>query len=123
MEFVSKSLCRRWALSYPGSKINQITVFDQNGDGLFGDNISFRNNMQPFLGIGTVDRTNTSSSFYVVRDDLLHPLANGNKARKLDALLPLLEDYAVTDVVSSGSSSVASITVSFIFFKFFLFCY
>lgn len=38
-------------------------------------------------------------SFYVVRDDLLHPLVNGNKARKLDGLLPLVEDYRVTDVL------------------------
>jgi 1-aminocyclopropane-1-carboxylate deaminase/D-cysteine desulfhydrase-like pyridoxal-dependent ACC family enzyme len=41
--------------------------------------------------------------FYVVRDDLLHPLVNGNKARKLDALFPLLVDYSVTDVVSLHS--------------------
>ncbi|KAK6930918.1 hypothetical protein RJ641_002711 [Dillenia turbinata] len=40
------------------------------------------------------------SSFYVVRDDLLHQLVNGNKARKLDALFPLLEDHLVTDVLS-----------------------
>lgn len=38
-------------------------------------------------------------SFYIVRDDLIHPLMNGNKARKLDALLPFLEDHSVTDVV------------------------
>lgn len=38
--------------------------------------------------------------FFVLRDDLLHPLINGNKARKLDALLPVLGDHGVTDVVS-----------------------
>ncbi|KAK4402699.1 D-cysteine desulfhydrase 2, mitochondrial [Sesamum angolense] len=54
-------------------------------------------------------------SFYVVRDDLLHPLVNGNKARKLDALLPLLEDYDATDVVTCGgcqSAHTAAVAVS-----------
>jgi D-cysteine desulfhydrase len=40
-----------------------------------------------------------SPRFHVVRDDLLHPLANGNKASKLDALLPLLRHRGATDIV------------------------
>lgn len=60
-------------------------------------NIYFKNNPNPLLGEGMLGSSNPS--FYVVRDDLLHPLVNGNKARKLDGLLPLLEDNSVTDVV------------------------
>ncbi|KAG2406833.1 D-cysteine desulfhydrase [Vigna angularis] len=45
--------------------------------------------------------------FYVVRDDLLHPLVNGNKARKLDGLLPVLQRYSVTDVVTCGGCQSA----------------
>lgn len=38
----------------------------------------------------------------VLRDDLLHPVASGNKVRKLDAWLPLLRDRGITDVVTCG---------------------
>jgi D-cysteine desulfhydrase len=38
----------------------------------------------------------------VVRDDLLHPHIAGNKARKLDGLLPALLAQGVTDVVTCG---------------------
>ncbi|KAL6982796.1 D-cysteine desulfhydrase, partial [Sarracenia purpurea var. burkii] len=47
-----------------------------------------------------METNNQKPSFYVVRDDLLHPLVNGNKARKLDGLLPLIEDHSVTDIVT-----------------------
>uniref|UniRef100_A0A804NES1 D-cysteine desulfhydrase n=1 Tax=Zea mays TaxID=4577 RepID=A0A804NES1_MAIZE len=55
-----------------------------------------------------------STKFHVVRDDLLHPLANGNKARKLDALLPILRRCGVTDIVTCGgcqSAHAAAIAV------------
>ncbi|KAG6426755.1 hypothetical protein SASPL_110988 [Salvia splendens] len=64
---------------------------------------------------GMFGKKNDSSSFYVVRDDLLHPLVNGNKSRKLDALLPVLEDNAATDVVTCGgcqSAHAAAVAVS-----------
>ncbi|CAM8953482.1 unnamed protein product [Rhodiola kirilowii] len=48
------------------------------------------------------DGDGKGKSFYVVRDDLLHPLINGNKARKLDALLPLLEQHGITDVLCNA---------------------
>ena len=35
----------------------------------------------------------------IVADDLLHPHVGGNKLRKLDALLPDLEEAGCTDVV------------------------
>ncbi|MBA0834565.1 hypothetical protein Goarm_006907, partial [Gossypium armourianum] len=50
---------------------------------------------------------NQGLSFYIVRDDLLHPFVNGNKARKLDGLLPLIEDHGVTDVVTCGGCQSA----------------
>lgn len=91
-ESVSKLLDRRWAMSCPDAKISQISISPKT--------ISYRNIPQPCLGEGMIEKINHFSSFYVVRDDLLHPLVNGNKSRKLDALLPVLEDNAVTGVVS-----------------------
>ena len=44
---------------------------------------------------------------YCVRDDLLHPLWGGNKARKLDALLPnLLATPDITDVVRARGTVI-----------------
>lgn len=83
----------------PDTNIHQITVSSkqgQKGGGLFS-NVSFLKNNQPRLG-NMMLYENQGLSFYIVRDDLLHPFVNGNKARKLDGLLPL-EDHGVTDVV------------------------
>ncbi|KAL3656052.1 hypothetical protein CASFOL_000448 [Castilleja foliolosa] len=114
-EFVSKLLGRRWGLSSPDAKINQIMISKQKEEQLNGD-IYFHNITQPCLGEDIMTKKKqSSSSFYVVRDDLLHPLVNGNKARKLDALFPLLEDNAVTDVVTCGgcqSAHAAAVAVS-----------
>ncbi|EYU30600.1 hypothetical protein MIMGU_mgv1a007463mg [Erythranthe guttata] len=93
---------------------HQIKILNSNGGRLnLNGNISFRNFTQPCLN--EVKKNQSFPSFYVVRDDLLHPLVNGNKARKLDALLPLLEDNAVTDVVTCGgcqSAHTAAVAVS-----------
>lgn len=100
-ELVSKLFDRRWALSCPDAKINRIMISNRKGGGsICGETISYQNNTLPCLGEGMTEKKNQFPSFYVVRDDLLHPLVNGNKARKLDALLPVLEDNAVTGVVS-----------------------
>lgn len=104
-EYVSRFLKRKWALRSPDTKINQITISkdDLQQGGEYLGNLSFLNNPQP-----SMTRNNRQQpSFYVVRDDLLHPLVNGNKARKLDALLPLLEDSSVTDVVTCGGCQSA----------------
>lgn len=69
----------------------------QEGDLLQG--MSWSNIMNPSLGNEMMKVGCQDSSFYIVRDDLIHPLINGNKARKLDALLPLLEGHSITDVV------------------------
>ena len=44
----------------------------------------------------------TENEIWVLRDDLLHPWANGNKLRKLDAYLPHLKHQGVTDILTCG---------------------
>lgn len=100
-EFASKLLDRRWALPCPDTKIHQIMLSqsqERDRGGPFG-NISMLNNTQPSFGDDMIAKNEQNSSFYIVRDDVLHPFVNGNKARKLDGLLPLIEDHSVTDVV------------------------
>jgi hypothetical protein len=86
-------LNRRWTLPSPETKIHQV-VHRQGLDG----RSNFLLNTNPDFHDGNADK-HRKNHFYVVRDDLLHPVINGNKARKLDGLLPLLQDYSVTDVV------------------------
>lgn len=110
-ELMSRLLDRKWALTSPNSKIHQIKLFtttEKHGGGPLGG-ISFLNNTCPFLGDDMIMR-DEDRCFYVVRDDLLHPLVNGNKARKMDALLPLLEDHIVTDLVTCGGCQSAHAT-------------
>lgn len=85
----------------PDTKIHQIKVSslqNQQDFGLIGK-FTYSNNRNPSLGDNVRKWHNDQPSFYILRDDLLHPLVNGNKARKLDALLPLVEDHLGTDVV------------------------
>lgn len=100
-EFMLKLLDRRWTLPTPDTKIHQIMLSagEVTDGGQPFSNIFPWNNTNPSLGANTVE-DNQEPSFYIVRDDLLHPLVNGNKSRKLDALFPLIEDHSVTDVVS-----------------------
>lgn len=100
-ELMLNVLNRKWMLQIPDTKIHQIMLSPVQGkyrDGLFS-NISFVNNSDPYFGDQSMGKDSRQPSFYVVRDDLLHPLVNGNKARKLDGLIPLLVDHSVTDVV------------------------
>lgn len=96
-----KLLDRRWTLPSPDAKIQQImlSASEVTDRGEPFNNIFPWNNTDPSLGASMVE-DNQEPSFYIVRDDLLHPLVNGNKSRKLDALFPLIEDHSVTDVVS-----------------------
>ncbi|XP_042500609.1 D-cysteine desulfhydrase 2, mitochondrial-like isoform X2 [Macadamia integrifolia] len=106
--FMSELLTRRWALLSPDTKIHQITLSEmqlQQG-GMASVRYTFSNNTQPSLG-DMMEKNKQGLSFYVVRDDLLHPLVNGNKARKLDGLLPILEHLLVTDVVTCGGCQSA----------------
>ncbi|KAL1201004.1 D-cysteine desulfhydrase 2 [Cardamine amara subsp. amara] len=115
-DFVSKLLDRKWGLQSPATPIQQISLSSANGtykeQGI--NKVSFFNNTRPHLGDEVLKRKQ-ESSFYILRDDLLQPLVNGNKARKLDALLPLLEDHKVTDLVTCGgcqSAHTAAVAVS-----------
>ncbi|KAJ0230592.1 D-cysteine desulfhydrase 2 [Hirschfeldia incana] len=117
LDSVSKLLDRKWGLQSPSTPIHQISVSPAKGPPYSKEQgigkISFLNNTRPLLG----DELSTkgTSSFYILRDDLLHPLVNGNKARKLDALLPLLTDRKVTDLVTCGgcqSAHTAAVAVS-----------
>ncbi|XP_022726791.1 D-cysteine desulfhydrase 2, mitochondrial-like isoform X2 [Durio zibethinus] len=115
-EFMSKLLDRKWTLLRPDTEVHQITVSSTQGQNRGGSfsNVSFLNNKQPYLG-NKMFEDNQGLSFYIVRDDLLHPFINGNKARKLDGLLPLIEDHGVTDVVTCGgcqSAHAAAVAVS-----------
>ncbi|KAI3696485.1 hypothetical protein L1987_79503 [Smallanthus sonchifolius] len=116
-EFMLKILNRRWTLMSPDTKIHQIRVSSlqtQQNLGSLGK-ITYSNNPHPSLGENVRKWHNDESSFYIVRDDLLHPLVNGNKARKLDALIPLVEDHSGTDVVTCGgcqSAHAAAVAVS-----------
>ncbi|KAK9060226.1 hypothetical protein SSX86_020930 [Deinandra increscens subsp. villosa] len=115
-EIMLKILNRRWTLMNPDTKIHQIKVSSlqtQQNFGSLGKKITYSNNPHPSLGENI--RKWHESSFYIVRDDLLHPLVNGNKARKLDALIPLVEDHLGTDVVTCGgcqSAHAAAVAVS-----------
>ncbi|XP_030960810.1 D-cysteine desulfhydrase 2, mitochondrial isoform X1 [Quercus lobata] len=116
-EFASKLLDRRWALPSPDTKIHQIMLSQarvRDRGGPFG-NRSMLNNTQPSFVDDMVSKNDQNPSFYIVRDDLLHPFVNGNKARKLDGLLPIIEDHSVTDVVTCGgcqSAHAAAVAVS-----------
>ncbi|XP_057737748.1 D-cysteine desulfhydrase 2, mitochondrial [Arachis stenosperma] len=108
-EFMEKILNRRWTLPSPETKIHQVIIPRHGSDGC-----NFLLNTVPDFGHGARDMKNKGKCFYVVRDDLLHPLINGNKARKLDGLIPLIEDHSVTDVVTCGgcqSAHTAAIAV------------
>ncbi|KAF5778181.1 putative D-cysteine desulfhydrase [Helianthus annuus] len=116
-EFMRKMLNRRWTLMNPDTKVHQIKVSSMQTQQHFGPfgKVTFSNNSNPLLGENVRKWHNDESSFYIVRDDLLHPLVNGNKARKLDALLPLVEDHSGTDMVTCGgcqSAHAAAVAVS-----------
>ncbi|CAA6659267.1 unnamed protein product [Spirodela intermedia] len=97
--------------SDPGAIINQISLRNGHpGEGL--SHTSFSNDLCPRP---LSDNKFKDLSFYVVRDDLLHPVLNGNKARKLDAVMPILQENSVTDVVTCGgcqSAHAAAVAVA-----------
>ncbi|XP_015572199.1 D-cysteine desulfhydrase 2, mitochondrial isoform X2 [Ricinus communis] len=116
-KLMSNLLNRKWMLQLPNTEIHQIRLSLAQGlhrEGLFGD-MSFLNDSHPFFGDHMMKKDSRHPSFYIVRDDLLHPLVNGNKARKLDGLIPLLVNHSVTDVVTCGgcqSAHAAAVAVS-----------
>ncbi|KMZ73113.1 hypothetical protein ZOSMA_153G00040 [Zostera marina] len=104
---LNEVLNRSWLLPKPDAEIHKIFV--ETGGSGGGGGYSYLNDSYQIRSKG--DR----SRFYVIRDDLLHPLVNGNKARKLDAVLPILQNHSVTDVVTCGgcqSAHTAAVAVS-----------
>ncbi|RWW18681.1 hypothetical protein GW17_00017319 [Ensete ventricosum] len=88
----SSLLHRQWMLPSPAAPIHSISLSKSS---------SYSSDLAPALGgpASTVEVSDFDApSFYLIRDDLLHPLVNGNKARKLDALVPLLRRYSATDL-------------------------
>ncbi|XP_031741182.1 D-cysteine desulfhydrase 2, mitochondrial isoform X2 [Cucumis sativus] len=108
-EFLTRLLARRWTLANPDTKISKV-MFSATDTNIHDFSASHL-----FLGVDTdicmpndvLGTDYSNQSFYIVRDDLLHPLINGNKARKLDGVLPLIEDNSVTDVVTCGGCQSA----------------
>ncbi|RLN24746.1 putative D-cysteine desulfhydrase 2, mitochondrial [Panicum miliaceum] len=101
-----------WMLPSPASQVHTISVFPSQSPNPRHE-FAF-SNLTTWLGNGGRKGVEAESpKFHVVRDDLLHPLANGNKARKLDALLPLLRRRGATDIVRSFTSAVPAFGISF----------
>jgi D-cysteine desulfhydrase len=97
---------RRWLLEQPNTKISKVLVSKSTKASEF-QWPEVLGHMQFTSENITSDsvKANDDPLFYVLRDDLLHPLLGGNKLRKLDALLPLLEDCGATDVVRNLSKT------------------
>jgi len=95
-----------WMLRSPASQVHTISVLPSQSP-TSRHEFAF-SNLTTSLGNGGGKGVEEGSPrFHLVRDDLLHPLANGNKARKLDALLPLLRRRGATDIVTCGGCQSA----------------
>ncbi|KAK3165162.1 hypothetical protein QOZ80_1AG0029720 [Eleusine coracana subsp. coracana] len=97
-----------WMLPSPATQVHTVSVLPSHSPS-FRHEFAF-SNLAPSLRNGASGKGGGelgSPRFHVVRDDLLHPLANGNKARKLDALLPLLRRRGATDIVTCGGCQSA----------------
>lgn len=106
VDCIDQILKRRWLLSRPDTKIQPVLVsYRTESDGAFGhDNLQYSLFAEPNSMDEKRSRTGT---FHIIRDDLLHPVMGGNKLRKLDALLPLLQSTSVTDVITCGGCQSA----------------
>ncbi|KAG6555520.1 hypothetical protein Mapa_002755 [Marchantia paleacea] len=114
---VEKLLNRPWLMPQPSTQITKISIEDfseatvnprleppswrRTLHGLW-EEIRYANaqSAQP-------EHRDDNPAFYIIRDDLLHPLLGGNKLRKLDALIPELERMGATDVVTCGGCQSA----------------
>ncbi|CAL4975595.1 unnamed protein product [Urochloa decumbens] len=95
-----------WMLPSPASQVHTISVLPSQSP-TPGHEFAFSNLTTSLGNGGGKGLAAGSPRFHVVRDDLLHPLANGNKPRKLDALLPLLRCRGATDIVTCGGCQSA----------------
>uniref|UniRef100_A0A0D9V4H9 D-cysteine desulfhydrase n=1 Tax=Leersia perrieri TaxID=77586 RepID=A0A0D9V4H9_9ORYZ len=96
-----------WMLPSPATQVHTISVLPSHSPPSSPRHFAFSNLTTAPKRSGCRGEEEGSARFEVVRDDLLHPLANGNKARKLDALLPLLSRRGTTDVVTCGGCQSA----------------
>ncbi|KAJ1284924.1 hypothetical protein BS78_03G242700 [Paspalum vaginatum] len=95
-----------WMLPSPATQVHTVSVLPSQIPTPRYE-FAFSNLTTSFRNGGVSGEEASSPRFHVVRDDLLHPLANGNKARKLDALLPLLRRRGATDIVTCGGCQSA----------------
>ncbi|XP_037413697.1 putative D-cysteine desulfhydrase 2, mitochondrial [Triticum dicoccoides] len=93
-----------WMLPSPATQVHTISVLPSHSPSP-APQFAFSNLTTALKSSG--GKGDEQGIFNVVRDDLLHPLANGNKARKLDALLPLLRRRGATDVITCGGCQSA----------------
>ncbi|XP_042376862.1 putative D-cysteine desulfhydrase 2, mitochondrial isoform X2 [Zingiber officinale] len=98
----SPLLRRQWMLSSPSAPIHAIS-FTKPSTSSF----TYYSNGLSVSHLRSAEEAKPSSSFYLIRDDLLHPLVNGNKARKLDAIIPLILRHAATDLITCGGAQSA----------------
>ncbi|KAG8077640.1 hypothetical protein GUJ93_ZPchr0007g5496 [Zizania palustris] len=96
-----------WMLPSPATQVHAISVLPSHSPSSPHHHFAFSNLTTAPKRRGGKGAEEGNPRFEVVRDDLLHPLANGNKARKLDALLPLLRRCGATDVVTCGGCQSA----------------
>ncbi|KAF7037331.1 hypothetical protein CFC21_047728 [Triticum aestivum] len=95
-----------WMLPSPATQVHTISVLPSHSPSP-APQFAFSNLTTASKSSGGKGDQQGTPRFDVVRDDLLHPLANGNKARKLDALLPLLRRRGATDVITCGGCQSA----------------
>ncbi|CAM6096302.1 unnamed protein product [Calypogeia fissa] len=107
---VDSLLERRWLLEQPSTKMSKVLINSTKPSGSeLPEHLGQRQfNLQGMTpGMVELGKESDGPMFYVIRDDLLHPLLGGNKLRKLDALLPILEDCKATDVITCGGCQSA----------------
>ncbi|VAH62912.1 unnamed protein product [Triticum turgidum subsp. durum] len=95
-----------WMLPSPATQVHTISVLPSHSPS-HAPHFTFSNLTTALKTAGAKGDEQGTPRFDVVRDDLLHPLANGNKARKLDALLPLIRRRGATDVITCGGCQSA----------------
>ncbi|KAH7424417.1 hypothetical protein KP509_11G008000 [Ceratopteris richardii] len=99
--FISKLLKRKWLLQRPEPTTQPILITERPSSCHDLQGLQFSCPEETPLNV------DSRRVFHVIRDDLLHPLMGGNKLRKLDALLPLLQSSSVTDVITCGGCQSA----------------
>eukprot|EP00959_Pyramimonas_sp_CCMP1952_P377157 7899727-Pyramimonas_sp.AAC.1 len=123
---------RRWCLTKPDTEVHQI-VLGRSEHGYYNAGPTPAIQRDPSCHQPSNSDEESRGSFLIVRDDLLHPLTggthsrlrgrrlvysfctasvqrsdrHGNKLRKLDALLPLLQSDGATDVLTCGGCQSA----------------